>query len=577
LISTRSRRAILLFLILLTIVVLARIASSAEGAVPAAAVRNAAPRPGIRDAARATLSMRLDERGTLLPAGTTVRRTLAIEGLRAGSGAIELGWEARLGGGLAAQGSGLVVSPGGGPSRVVLTIPVPHVDGPSDMELKVEAREAGAVAGSATFPFIVLPALFGKGLADLFERAHVGLYDPERRAAPALGALGLHWEDFPSFEGLALFQGDLIVVGPGGFARGREALGPILAARARSGMRLLLLEQPSLPGTLSEDLRLWPSFTRSAGSSALVASNHPVLRGIAAAEWQAETDGSAPPVRPLLPPTRGNFTVISEIRVPTGSAWQEGVTILEFPLGAGLVLAAQESLCADFPRNPRARIVLANALDYLLGDRHGLKRTFLYGASLDDLPACLGRLSPGATPAPADLAGVEALLVPGDWRAPRLTAVPGLPRLAEVARYLREGGTVVLFNPQPMSLDYLRSIVGAPVYFDASSPFRARLDTGASIFQGIALDDLDPLWREGRPEFRLRALPGTEGAQPVALVPGIAEYRVGGGTLVALSLPEAGECAAPRISSLLARLLTNLGIPLDHAPGSVPAVALLDE
>ena len=115
-ISTRSRRAILLFLILLTIVVLARIASSAEGAVPAAAVRHAAPRPGIRDAARATLSMRLDERGTLLPAGTTVRRTLAIEGLRAGSGAIELGWEARLGGDLAAQGSGLVVSPGGGPS-----------------------------------------------------------------------------------------------------------------------------------------------------------------------------------------------------------------------------------------------------------------------------------------------------------------------------------------------------------------------------------------------------------------------------------------------------------------------------
>ncbi len=576
-ISTRSRRAILLFLILLTIVVLARIASSAEGAVPAAAVRHAAPRPDGRHAAGAALSLRLDERGTLLPAGTTVRRTLAIEGLRAGSGAIELGWEARLDGGVAAQGGGPVASPGGGPSRVVLMIPVPHVDGPSDMQLKVEAREAGAVAGRATFPFIVLPAIFGKGLADRFERARVGLYDPEGRAAPALGALGLRWEDYPSFEGLALFQGDLIVVGPGGFARGREALGPILAARVRSGMRLLLLEQPSLPGTLSEDLRLWPSFTRSAGSSALVAADHPVLRGIAAAEWRAEADGPAPGIRPLLPPTRGNFTVISEIRVPTGPAWQEGVTILEFPIGAGLVLAAQEPLCADFPRDPRARIVLANALDYLLEERHGPKRTFLYGASLDDLPACLVRLSPGATPAPADLAGVEALLVPGDWRAPRLTGVPGLPRPAEVAHFLREGGTVVLFNPQPMSLDYLRSIVGAPVYFDSPAPLRARLETGASIVQGIALDDLDPLRREGLPEFRLRALPGAQGAQPVALVPGIAEYRVGRGTLVALSLPEARECAAPRVSSLLARLLTHLGIPLDHAPGTDPAVALLDD
>ena len=61
------------------------------------------------------------------------------------------------------------------------------------------------------------------------------------------------------------------------------------------------------------------------------------------------------------------------------------------------------------------------------------------------------------------------------------------------------------------------------------------------------------------------------------LVPGIAEYRVGRGTLVALSLPEAGECAAPRVSSLIARLLTNIGIPLDHAPGTDPAVALLNE
>src|SRR6267143_120682 len=249
-------------------------------------------------------------------------------------------------------------------------------------------RGAASLAGSATFPFIVLPAIFGNGLPDLFERARLALYDPEGRAGAALGALGLQWEEFPSSEGLVLFQGDLIVVGPGGFARGHEALGPILAARARSGMRLLILEQPSLPGTLSEDLRLWPSFTRSADSSALVALNHPVLRGLAPSEPPIEAGAGGASVRPLLPPIRGNFRVISEIRVRTGSAWQEGVTILEFPIGAGLVLAAQEPLCSDFPRVPRARILLANAIAYLLGDRHELKKTFLYGASLDDLPAC---------------------------------------------------------------------------------------------------------------------------------------------------------------------------------------------
>ncbi len=575
-ITARSRRAILLFLILLTIIVLARIASSAEGAVRSP-VRATAARLEVRLAGGASLNMRLDETGTLLPAESTVHRTLAIEGIRAGVGAIELGWETILGGGIAAQGGGLVASPRGGSSRMVLTIPVPHVDGPSEMELRVEAREAGTLAGHATFPFTVLPSIFGTGLPDLFERSRVALFDPEGRAAGALQALGLHPESFASFEGLALYQGDLIVVGPGGFARGREALGPILAARARSGMRLLLLEQPSLPGTLSEDLRLWPSFTRSPGSSVLVAWRHPVLRGLAPADPPA-VDGTSASIRPLLPPTRGNFTVISEVRVRTGAAWQEGVTILEFPIGEGLVLAAQESLCADFPRDPRARVVLVNALAYLLQDRRGLKRTFLYGASLDDLPACLAALSPGAAPAPADLAGVQALLVPGDWSAPRLAGAPGLPRPADVARFLRDGGSVVLFNPQPMSLDYLRAVVGAPVYFESSAPFRARLDSDASVFQGIALDDLDPMWRDGRPEFRLRVLPGATDVEAVALVPGIAMYRVGRGTLAALSLPEAGDCAAPRVSSLLARLLTNLGIPLDHAPGIDPdAVSLLDE
>jgi hypothetical protein len=412
------------------------------------------------------------------------------------------------------------------------------------------------------------------GWSDLFGRARVALFDPEGKAAPALRALGIGWEDFPAFEGLALYRGDLIVIGPGGFARGREALGPILAARARSGMRLLLLEQPSLPGTLSEDLRLWPSFARSADSTALFASRHPVLRGVVPADRAAGN----PRVRPLLPPTRGNFRVIAGVRTRSGSSWQEGVTLLEFPIGAGILLAAQESLCSDFARDPRTRIVLANALAYLLGERQALKKTFVYGGSPDDLPACLAPLAPGAARVPRDLAGVEALLVPGDWRAPRLAGTQGLPPLADVARYLHEGGTVLLFNPQPMAQDYLRAVVGVPVHFESSSPFRPHLEPGAALFEGVSFDDLDPLWREGRPEFRLRSSGGPDGVQPVVIAPGIAQYRVGLGTLVALSLPDAGDCAAPRTSSLLARLLTNLGIPLDQRPGIDPAaVSLLDE
>ncbi len=566
------RRAILIFLVILTVVVLARIASSAEGAVPAGTARASgrAPSPA------AALSLRLEEPGGLLPGGSRLQRTVALAGIRRGSSSVTLGWEVLVEGGVTARG-GEVLQPRGGTARAALSIPLPALDRPAGLDLRVEVSEEGTIQGTATFPFLVYPGGAGETLASLFGRARVALYDPEGAAAAPLAALGLRAEEFENFEGMALFKGDLIVIGPGGFSRGREALGPILAARARSGMRLLLLEQPTLPATLSEDLRLWPSFSRRSGTEPLLSLRHPVLRGLPAPDGAyASTGGTS--ARPLLPPTRGNFRIISEVRTLTGPAWQEGVTMLELPIGSGTVLAAQSPLCADFAAKPSARLVLANSLAYLLGERRGLKRAYLYGDSLEDVPACLARLAPSVTRVPADFAGVDVLLVAGDWRAQRQTASSRLPALADVARYLREGGTILLLNPQPLALGYLRDVVGVPVRFESPGDDTAPADPAAALFEGIAHDDLPLLARGREVEFRLRAPGERQNIVPLLFAPGIAVYRVGAGTLVALSLPDAGDCAAPRASSLLARFLTNLGVPLDHAPGIDPeAVSLLDE
>ena len=560
-----AHRAILIFLLILTVVVLARIASSAEGAVPAGA---APARAGV-------LSLRLEEPGGLVAGGSRLLRTLSLAGIRNGS-SVTLGWEAVVEGGLAAHG-GEVLEARGGRARTVLSIPLPSLDRPAGLDLRVEVREGGAIEGGATFPFLVYPKAAGETLASLFGGARVALYDPEGAAAAPLAALGLRAEEFSTFEALALFKGDLIVIGPGGFSRGREALGPILAARARSGMRLLLLDQPTLPGTLSEDLRLWPSFSRSGGTEALLSLRHPVLRGLPPPDGgYASTGGTS--ARPLLPPTRGNFRIISEIRTLTGPAWQEGVTMLELPIGSGTVLAAQSSLCADFAAQPGARLVLASTLAYLLGEERGLKRAYLYGDSPQAVPACLARLAPTVPRVPADIAGVDVLLVTGDWRAQRQATSSRLPPPADVARYLREGGTMLLLNPQPLSLEYLRDVVGVPVHFEPPGDEGAGTDPAPALFEGIASDDL-PLLAHGRQlEFRLRAPGERHDIAALVFAPGIAVYRVGGGTLVALSLPDADDCASPRTSSLLARFLTNLGVPLDHAPGIDPdAVSLLDE
>src|SRR5262245_9804217 len=553
-------------------------------AAAARAPMHAAGRSGALRGARASvhssslapgpISLHLVEPGGVVEGGSTLRRTVTLQGVRAGSEPITVDWEARLNGVVAAGGRDVVAARDGAP-MVEVTVQLPALDRPAGLDLKVEAHAAGTAAGAASFPFLVYPKDAGGALAQLLERAHVALYDPEGSATPALAALGLHAEAVGAFEELAGYRGGLIIVGPGGFSRGREALGPILAERARAGARILLLEQPSLPGTFSADLRLWPAFARPSDTGTLVAAGHPVLRGLTADGAAAYFAAGAPSVRPLLPPTRGNFRIISEVRARTGPGWQEGVTLLELPIGSGTLLAAQSSLCADFAVRPQARLVLANALAYLLGQGRALKRAFLYGDTLEDLPACLARLEPDAPRLPGGFTGVDVLLVAGDWRAPRVAAASRLPPPAEVARYLREGGTVLLVNPQPLSLAYLNTVVGAPVYFDPSG--ETDPPPGSSLLEGVADDDLGLLGGGPQAGLRLRSLPGGVKVEAVLIARRIAQYRVGQGTLVALSLPDAADCAAPRTSSLLSRLLTNLGVPLARPDGIDADASSLDD
>jgi hypothetical protein len=586
--AARDRRVVILFLLLLTVLVMARAVSSARGAT----LDGPAPsRTGARDRAAATprgtgpadpsVSIRLEESGDLLTGGGILYRTLALSGVRPWSGELEVAWEARVGGRADAAGRASVAARAGLTTRVILSIPLPEVHAPAGLDLEVQVSDAGRPVGGAVFTFTVYPDGIGRSIAGRLARARAALYDPEGTAGPSLLSLGLPAERVEEFREVALYQGDLIIIGPGGFSRGREDLGPILAARARSGMRVLILDQPTLPATLSEDLRLWPSFSRSPETSAVLAPAHPILAGLPAAGGAGYFAALPAGSRPLLPPTRGNFRVLAQVRVRRGPSWQEGVTLLEVPIGEGTVIAAQASLCSEYARDVRARVVLINTLAYLLGDPPRMPRTFLYAAGPEALPPCLARLDPRVPRVQGDLRAAEVVLVPGDWQAPRAGRAAGLPPIAAVSRFLREGGTVVLLNPQPLVLDYLRGITGANVYFEPADG--SLLPAGGDpsslpLLQGIAAEDLELLARPDRPELRLRAGAGADGIRPTLIVPGLARYRVGSGTLVALALPETDACGAPRTSSLLSRLLTNLGVPLDPGPpAGAEAITRLDD
>ncbi|MGH9750635.1 MAG: hypothetical protein ACRD5D_05225 [Candidatus Polarisedimenticolia bacterium] len=416
------------------------------------------------------------------------------------------------------------------------------------------------------------PAPAAAGVAAAAATSRVLLFDPEGRAAPVLRALGIEYAVPPSFEALAVLPGDLVVIGPGGFGRGREGLGPILAARSRAGTRLLILEQAALPPTLDGALRLWPSFRGGPESRFAVLPDHPLLRGLGEAERDRLLRSAPPSLRPLLPPGGGNFRIVAAERLARGGVAQEGVRLLEIGLGPGRVIAVQAPLCSRFFEDDAARRLLANAVAYGLEEEPPARRVLLYARGTDDFPRCLQALLARIPPA-GDLQSTDVLLVPADWRAPRSLAGLRLPPQADVAAFLRRGGTVVLLDPQSLVRGWLEGIVGSAIRFEAGEPalagFAATPAAPAAppahaAFSGVAAEDLLLLARPGRSELRLR--PGAEpGVELLALRPGIALYRVGEGLLVSLHPPETGACAGPRARTLLARILTNLGIPLDRS------------
>ncbi|MCZ6697114.1 MAG: hypothetical protein O7A63_11310, partial [Acidobacteria bacterium] len=503
-------------------------------------------------------------------------RTLIVRGLPATSSGVSIEWRLRGNGREIARGHHPLTKRSGGAARIILTLPLPDIRLPAGLDLDILVLETGQLIGRKSFPYTLYPASRARDLLALFDGARIALFDPEGTVAPLLHRLGARPDRFDRYEDLALYRGDLIVVGPGGFVRGREAIGPVLAARARGGMPVLVLAQPNLPGTLSEELRLWPTFHHLPRTEVLVDTSHPIVRDVGLdLNYFTGLFGRS---RPLLPPTRGNFRVLAELRVRSGQAWRQGVALLEFSIGDGTVVASQAAITALHNRDGRARLLLINTLAYLLEERPSAARAYLYADGVDELPPCLTVLDPRLARAPRDLTGVDVLVAPADWRAPRRRA-EGMAPLSLVARFLHEGGTLLLVNPQSLIQEHLRRLTGTAVQFRSGAFARREIGSESGpLLRGVAERDLALLARTGRSELRLFARPGEGGIRPILLTPGLSVYRVGQGTLVALSLPDPDECRPSRISSLLARLLTNLGVPLQHRPGVDPdAVALLNE
>ena len=280
---------------------------------PGEATAAAAPEPGLPG--REPVSVRLREQGEILIASHPARRTLIVNYSGSESTPLGIRWELRIGEAVVGRGADAIDSRQGGEIEIPLLLPLPEIDAPAGLVLAVEIGAIDSPLLRSSFPLTLYPQEPGLTIVSYFETASIALFDPSGRAGPHLEALGLtvlRMADGAHLRNVAI---DLIVIGPGGFARGQEALGPILAERARSGTPILVLDQPSIPGTLTDRLRLWPSFRKGPSTDVLLASQHPVFRGLDGARATGYLAKATPGRRPYLPPTSGNFRILAGTRV----------------------------------------------------------------------------------------------------------------------------------------------------------------------------------------------------------------------------------------------------------------------
>ncbi len=121
----------------------------------------------------------------------------------------------------------------GGRAEVPIRFTAPEADTERSGRINAEFKFANGEILRDTFPFAVLPA----------RRAHlssrIGLWDPEKSAAPLLEKLGVKFRLLRGEGARELENLDMIVIGRFGL----ESLPFDLSGRLKSGLRLLILEQ----------------------------------------------------------------------------------------------------------------------------------------------------------------------------------------------------------------------------------------------------------------------------------------------------------------------------------------------
>lgn len=265
-------------------------------------------------------------------------------------------WEMRYG--RASLATGQIKLDGAGPARATLTAPKVRVRSKVQLKWWLIADEGDQVLDRGSATLHVFPPGRLETVGRLFENRSLIVCDSGKALSHALSQAEIDHEAVSDPSKLVGKRADVIVIGPGTLPKDAMHQLPVIS-HARAGATVLVFRHAERKAVLG-----WPIVERLADPPLHWRMVHPLLAGLSEAD-----------VASLLP---GAGKIRSAVRLaadapalPIGYLINESedasaaVDALMFTarMGEGRVLVCQLDL-ADWADDPRARMLLANALSY---------------------------------------------------------------------------------------------------------------------------------------------------------------------------------------------------------------------
>ena len=324
----------------------------------------------------------------------------------------------------------------------------------------------------------------------LAARLRTGLCDPSGNSTDALRRLLSPIETIAAPSAEALQELDLLIIGEAVPEGALTANAGDIAAFAERGGRVLVLRQERDPDFLPVPVQLSP---RIAALNFTYRPSHPIMAGIAPGELRYWYPHHPAVERCVSKPQSGNFRVVMEAGGPKGMLY---AGLVEWNVGKGRVLCSQLNWIEALYSAPAALRLWQATLGYLATPVTVPAQAAYFGAEAGALHTALSRLGAAldARPAAPALERYRTAIVDA--------AVPMPDNTAEALRsFAEEGGTVLVRNVTPATLESARRVCGTPVNCVPATPdsWRGRAIRVGSSPLAEGLTNYDLFWKK-RPE-----------------------------------------------------------------------------